>query len=70
MILVAWVGLIGWHGYVALRLVVTGLDYLALSLTLFGLAVLISLGKGGLLPAWVFPREVKAAEPTEAGRGP
>lgn len=43
-----------WYGYFALRQVVAGLDHLALSLLLFALAVLISLGKSGLLARW-FP---------------
>jgi hypothetical protein len=41
------------RGYGALRQVVMGLDYIAVSLILFGLALLISLGKAGALPSWV-----------------
>ena len=47
-----WVGLIAWRGYRELREVVPGLDYLVVSLVLLPLAVLISLGKGGVLSRW------------------
>ncbi len=47
-----WLALAGWQGYVAARQVISGLDYLVLSLALFAVAVLISLGKSGLLARW------------------
>jgi hypothetical protein len=47
--LAGWLAVAGGRGYVALRQLVTGLDYLALSLAVFAVAILISLGKSGLL---------------------
>src|SRR5262249_53182242 len=44
-----WLIFAGVRGYVVLRQVVRGLDYLAVSLALFAVAVLISLGKSGIL---------------------
>jgi hypothetical protein len=52
VVLALWLALAGWHGYVAARGAVAGLDYLVLSLALFLVAVLISLGKSGLLTRW------------------
>jgi hypothetical protein len=49
LVLVCWLAAAGWRGYLYLRLLVVGLDYLAVSLTLFALAVLVSLGKSGVL---------------------
>jgi hypothetical protein len=49
LILACWLAGAGWWGYRLLRQVVSGLDYLALSLVLFALAVLVSLGKSGAL---------------------
>jgi len=49
--------LIGWQGYLLLRQVVAGLDYLGLSLLLFALAVLISLAKSGVLRRYAVARE-------------
>jgi len=43
----------GWRGYCRLRQVVVGLDHIALSLLLFALALLISLGKSGMLARWI-----------------
>jgi hypothetical protein len=48
-VLGCWLTAAGWRGYRALRQIIVGLDYLALSLTLFAVAVLISLGKAGVL---------------------
>src|SRR5207237_2270658 len=42
-----------WWGYAALRQIVVGLDQIAISLALFVIAVLISLGKSGLLTRWL-----------------
>jgi hypothetical protein len=56
-ILGCWLAALGWWGYVFLRQVVAGLDYLVLSLTLFAVAVLISLGKAGVLSRWVPAQE-------------
>ncbi len=42
-----------WRGYCWLRQFVAGLDHLAVSLALFALAILISLGKAGILSRWI-----------------
>jgi hypothetical protein len=42
-----------WTGYRTAREVVAGLDQIALSLALFGLAVFVSLGKSGALSRWM-----------------
>jgi hypothetical protein len=57
--LTCWAAALGYRGYASLRLRVSGLDYLALSLTLFALAVLVSLGKSGLLGRWLAARAEK-----------
>jgi hypothetical protein len=49
LVLVCWLGVCGWWGYGSLRQLVAGLDYLALSLLLFTVALLVSLAKSGLL---------------------
>ncbi len=53
-VVLAW-GIVGacWQGYRAAREVVAGLDQIALGLALFGLAVLVSLGKAGALSRWL-----------------
>ena len=48
-----WVARAGWWIYIAARQVVVGIDHIALSMALFALAVLISLGKAGVLTRWV-----------------
>lgn len=48
LILTGWLGMAGWRGYCWLRERILGLDQLLLSLALFALAVLISLGKAGV----------------------
>jgi hypothetical protein len=50
LILAAWLLSVGCRGYGSLRRVVTGLDYIAIGLLLFSLAVLTSMAKGGVLP--------------------
>ncbi|MBA4191251.1 MAG: hypothetical protein C0467_24990 [Planctomycetaceae bacterium] len=47
-----WLSYAGWRGYRTLREEVPGLDYLAAGLALFPVAVLISLGKAGILARW------------------
>ena len=42
-----------WRGYAVLHEEVPGLDYLAVSLAFFAVAVLVSLGKSGVLTRWV-----------------
>jgi hypothetical protein len=49
LILSSWLGITGWRGYCSLRQVVVGIDYIALGMILFTLAVLTSLVKGGVL---------------------
>jgi hypothetical protein len=49
LVVACWLGAVSWEGYWTLRQIVQGLDYLALSLALFAVAVLVSLGKAGLL---------------------
>jgi hypothetical protein len=56
VVLTGWSALAGWQMYRFLRGVVAGLDHLALSLALFVLALLISLGKSGLLSRWLAER--------------
>ena len=51
--LCCWLAVAGWRGYCSLRQIVTGLDHIAGSLVLFGVAVLISLGKSGVLGRWL-----------------
>jgi len=48
-VLACWLTTAGWQGYFALRKVVPGLDRIALSLALFAVAILVSLGKSGVL---------------------
>ena len=59
LVCACWLALAGWQGYRFLRQLVLGLDYIALSLALFALAVLISLGKSGLLSRLVTRRREK-----------
>jgi hypothetical protein len=54
--LAVWLAAVGGRGYLALRQVVNGLDYIALSMVVFGVAVLISLGKAGALERWLSRR--------------
>ncbi|MBN9120244.1 MAG: hypothetical protein J0I06_13965 [Planctomycetes bacterium] len=51
-VVVAWGGAFGCRAYLKLREEVAGLDYLALSLVLLPIAVLISLARGGALDRW------------------
>jgi hypothetical protein len=48
LILVCWFATAGWQGYRYLRRFILGLDYIALSLGAFAVAVAISLGKSGV----------------------
>jgi hypothetical protein len=52
LVLSLWLSAAGWRGYSSLRRVVAGLDQIALSLVLLALAILISLGKSGVLARW------------------
>jgi hypothetical protein len=53
LIVAVWMVAVGWRGYCWLRQLIAGLDHLVLSLALFAVAVLISLGKSGVLARWV-----------------
>jgi hypothetical protein len=46
----SWLVVLGWRGYSSARQVVAGLDYLAIGMILFALAVLTSVFKGGVMP--------------------
>jgi hypothetical protein len=63
--LVAWAAGAGWRGYLVLRQTVAGLDHMAVGLALFGLAVLISLGKAG-----AFSRRRPSESQTSPPQGP
>jgi hypothetical protein len=41
---------LGFRGYSSLRRVVVGIDYIAIGMLLFSMAVLISMAMGGVLP--------------------
>ena len=53
LILSFWLVAVGYRGYCSARHVVVGLDYLAIGMVLFALAVLTSVVKGGIVP-WGF----------------
>jgi hypothetical protein len=57
LVVASWFAAVGGRAYASWREVVAGLDYLVLSLTLFALAVLISLGKSGVLSRRIAPRD-------------
>jgi hypothetical protein len=50
LILAFWMAVMGFRGYISLRRAVAGLDFIAIGLLLFSLAVLTSMAKGGVLP--------------------
>jgi hypothetical protein len=60
-----WLAAAGGRGYRSLRQAVVGLDYLAVSLGLFALAVLVSLAKSGLLRRWVAGRGGRVPQSTD-----
>lgn len=49
LILTGWAAVFGWRLYAWLRQVVVGIDHILLSLALFAVALLVSLGKAGVL---------------------
>jgi hypothetical protein len=55
-VLLGWLAAAVRKGYAVLRLLVTGLDFLAVSLTLFALAIVVSLAKAGVLGRWLTAR--------------
>ncbi|MDR3639606.1 MAG: hypothetical protein P4L84_37745 [Isosphaeraceae bacterium] len=54
-----------WHGYAILRRVVVGLDFIAIGMVVFSLAVLTSLAKGGVLPWRLTPAKGKMTHSSE-----
>jgi hypothetical protein len=50
LIVSCWMAVIGCRGYLSLRRVIAGLDFIATGMVLLGLAVLTSMAKGGVLP--------------------
>ena len=47
LIVCSWLASIGWRGYCSLRQFAAGIDYIAIGMLLFSLAVLTSMVKGG-----------------------
>ena len=56
LLLTGWLIASGCWSYRSLRQMIVGLEYLLLSLAVFALAVLISLGKSGVLARWLTAR--------------
>ncbi|MCE9565140.1 MAG: hypothetical protein K8U57_24170 [Planctomycetes bacterium] len=52
LVAAVWLAYAGWRGYRTLREEVVGLDFLVAGLALFPVAVLVSLGKAGMLARW------------------
>jgi hypothetical protein len=48
--LFCWLAALGCRGYASLRQTIGGIDYIAIGMMLFGMAVLTSMAKGGVLP--------------------
>jgi hypothetical protein len=71
-IMACWLARVAWWGYVVGRHVMAGMDQLALSMALFIVAVLISIGKAGMLRGlgWqrIRPRASPLAGPNEASQ--
>jgi hypothetical protein len=59
LILFAWLAAAFCRGYGSLRQVVAGIDYIAIGMVLFSLAVLTSMAKGGVLSGWIAGRRGK-----------
>ncbi len=68
-ILASWLAVLGWRGYSALRQVAAGLDYIAIGMVLFSLAVLTSMAKGGVLPWRISSRAGKMASDADVADG-
>ena len=49
LIVFVWLAGVGWRGYCSLRQFAAGIDYIAVGMLLFSLAVLTSMVKGGML---------------------
>ena len=65
LILGFWLIGVGWRGYSYARQTVVGLDYLAIGMVLFALAVLTSVIKGGVLPWGFWNRKGKLPDPVD-----
>jgi hypothetical protein len=65
VVLVCWSAVEAWQGYRFLRQIVAGLDYLVLSLSVFALAILISLAKSGALSRRIAVQEGKLPQATD-----
>ena len=65
LILAAWLVAVGCRGYGSLRRFVMGLDYIAIGLAFFSLAVLTSMAKGGALPRRILDHKEKIPEARE-----
>ena len=65
LILCAWLAAVGGRGYGSLRRIVAGLDYLAIGMALFTLAVLTSMAKGGVLPRKMMDRKGKLPDASD-----
>jgi hypothetical protein len=50
---VGWLVAAAWRGYDVVHEVVPGLNHIALSLAFFAVAVVVSLGKAGMLSRWL-----------------
>jgi hypothetical protein len=50
---IGWLSEAAWHGYESLQAIIPGLNLIAISLAFFAVAIIISLGKAGLLSKWV-----------------
>jgi hypothetical protein len=57
-----WVVAAGWRIYRTFRLVITGLDFMAVGLALFAVAIAISLGKSAARSRWIAARQGKVPE--------
>jgi hypothetical protein len=55
----------GWQAYRVGRQMMVGWDYLALSLTVFAVAILVSLGKAGILSRWAASWREQATDTVE-----
>jgi hypothetical protein len=62
-----WLASAGWRGYLGLKHVIIGLDWITLGLVSFALAALISLAKTGLIAKWQERRARKALDRSIGG---
>ena len=65
VIFACWSIASGWQVYRVCRQLIIGLDYLALSLVVFGLAIVVSLAKSGLLSRWLASWRQREADSVE-----